>query len=250
MSGKRRYEHRVGETSINSKGEEMTIVKYITSNNIDVQFSDGTIVKNKNYQSFKKGVIKNPNFKNVYGFGMKGEEFTNVRDLKSYKTWYSMIERCYSKKHIAKRPTYKDTSVCDEWSCYKNFKKWYDKNYYELGGEKMCLDKDILVKGNKVYSPQTCIYVPNTINLLFLKRSKSRNGVIGVLRRGDKYISRVDVGNSRKKHIGVYDTEMEAFNAYKEYKEKYIKQVANEYKDKIPQRLYEAMYEYKVEIAD
>lgn len=242
--------NRTGEVSINSKGEKMTIVDYIDSNNITIKFDDGTIVKNKKYSAFKQGIIKNPNFKNVYGFGVTGDEFANVRELKSYKTWCSMIERCYSKKHIMKRPTYENISVCEEWVYYRNFKEWYDKNYYEVEGERMCLDKDILIKNNKVYSPESCIYVPNTINLLFLKKKNDRNGVIGVVKKGNKYIARTNVGKSKKKHIGSYDNEIEAFNAYKRAKEEYIKQVADKYRNRIPKKLYDAMYRYEVEITD
>lgn len=76
---------------------------------------------------------------------------------------------------MTKMATYKDCSVCDEWLCYANFEKWYDDNYYEVNNEEMNLDKDILVKENKIYSPNTCIFVPQRINALFIK-GKGRRG--------------------------------------------------------------------------
>ena len=196
---------------------------------------------------------RNPNDRNTYGVGYIGEEYfgRTKEDIKCYKTWQSMLERCYSERLLEKRPTYGGCTVCDEWLCYSNFKKLYDENYYEIEGERMCLDKDILVKGNKIYSPNTCVFVPNRINLLFLRREKTRNLMIGVIlkKENGRYIARMDV-DGNKKHIGIYDTEMEAFLNYKREKEKYIKEVANLYKDKIPKRLYDGMMKYEIDCND
>ena len=116
----------------------------------------------------------------------------------------------------------------------------------------MCLDKDILSKGNKIYSPNTCIFVPQNINILFTKRNKSRGNLpIGVCyhKQDGKYMSKCSFGDGQK-YLGCYDTPQEAFQIYKEYKEKYIKEVADKYKEYIPQKLYETMYNYEVEIDD
>ena len=94
------------------------------------------------------------------------------KDKKSYQCWSNMLKRCYNKNVHNKQPTYKDCSVCNEWLCYANFEKWYDENYYEIEGERTELDKDILFKGNKVYSPITCIFVPQRINTLFTKSNR------------------------------------------------------------------------------
>ena len=85
-----------------------------------------------------------------------------------------MLERCYDTEHSYKFPTYENCIVCDEWLNYQNFARWFDINYYEIEGEVMCLDKDILFKGNKIYSPKTCIFVPRGINNLFTKNDKCR----------------------------------------------------------------------------
>lgn len=92
---------------------------------------------------------------------------------------------------------------------------------------------------------------PQRINLLFVKSNKSRGELpIGVIKNTyGKYEAQISVVNNRKRLCG-FNTPEEAFYAYKEVKEKYIKQVADEYKDKIPQKLYEAMYKYEVEITD
>ena len=121
----------------------------------------------------------------------------------------------------------------------------------------MCLDKDILVKGNKVYSPETCIFVPKTINSLFTKRQNDRGeSVIGTsLTQNGKYraycsLINPKTGKSKYEHLGCYETQEKAFEVYKYYKERNIKEVADYYKDKIPQKLYDALYNYEVEITD
>ena len=91
--------------------------------------------------------------------------------LQFYNTWNHMIQRCYSEKCQLKQPSYIGCSVCDEWKHLSNFKKWYDENYKEG----FHLDKDILIEGNKVYSPATCRYVPRYLNNLLNDNSASRD---------------------------------------------------------------------------
>lgn len=167
-----------------------------------------------------------------------------------------MLKRCYSDECQKKHPTYKDCTVCEEWHNYSDFKEWFDNNYYEIEGERMALDKDILVKGNKIYSPNTCVFVPQNINTLFIKSNKTRGKYpIGVYFRKDKnkYQAQCRIvynGKTQQEFLGLYNTIEDAFKVYKQFKENCIKQVADEYKDKIPNNLYEAMYNYKVEITD
>lgn len=131
-------------------------------------------------------------------------------------------------------------------------------NYYNFDKERLELDKDILHKGNKIYNPIDCIFAPKTINTLFIQHKNKRNNLpIGVCltKQSTKFQSKCMVRDYNKKrnkkvYLGLYNTPEEAFNAYKQFKEKYIKQVADEYKDKIPKKLYDAMYRYEVEITD
>ena len=320
---------RVGESTINNQGLKMTIIKYNKSNDIDVEFEDGYISRNKNYDNFlkgmienknfphsttgkvgkckgvirtnrcdeisinnqglsmkiikyencmrchilfedgyetvatynnfKKGNIKNPNYKKAYiktkdgivlGVGITDSVTVDEEGhtLNSYSKWIGMIERCYGdpEKHL----NYVDCEVCDEWKYYSNFKKWYDENFYNVGDEVMHLDKDILFKNNKIYSPQTCIFVPQRINSLFAYRKKTSRNVRCVECVGIRYRVRVNDKENNGINLGLYNTEEEAFAHYKKYKEEYIKNMADEYKDKIPQELYLAMYSWEVEMDD
>ena len=120
----------------------------------------------------------------------------------------------------------------------------------------MCLDKDIHQKGNKIYAPDKYIFVPERINTLFVKSNAIRGDCpIGVHYYKDrsKYIAycNIIINNKEEKvFLGYYNTSEEAFKVYKEFKEAYIKQVAEEYKNKIPSILYEAMYRWEIEITD
>ena len=151
----------------------------------------------------------------------------NDKNTKCYITWHSMLQRCYDTKYHNEKPTYEDCKVYDEWLCFQNFAKWYYNNYYEIEGQKMHLDKDILHKGNKIYSPNTCIFVPSQINILFVKRDKLRGDYpIGVCynKHVQKFNAKCSMydfkeNKNKRKHLGYYETPEQAFNAYKQFKE-------------------------------
>ena len=172
--------------------------------------------------------------------------------------WNRLKDRIFNFDKREKDRNYENCSICEEWLEYSNFKKWFDENYYEIEGQRMCLDKDILHKGNKIYNPENCIFVPNNINLLFTKRQKNRGGLpIGVCfnKQANKFqancrIFSTETEKSLKKTLGLFNTSEEAFLKYKEAKEQNIKVMADYYKDAIPQKLYDAMYNYVVEITD
>ena len=183
-------------------------------------------------------------------------EYNSIKDSKAYMVWKGMLDRCYNEKYRNKYRTYIDCEVCEEWLCFQNFAEWFYENYYEIEGEEIHLDKDILMKGNKMYSPDTCIFVPKRINSLFTKCDRARGSLpVGVRYRRDTNKFRVECSTQKNgvKHrvsLGQYDTVEEAFEVYKQFKENYIKEVAEEYKNKIPVKLYEALIDYEVEITD
>ena len=247
--------NKLNETNYNKCGELMRIIEYNNAHDIIIEFDCSKTTIKTSYQKFKNGNVKDNFYKSVCGVGYLGNTSTskNKKVKHSYRIWLGMIRRCYNPRGCYdKMVYYKDCSVCDEWLCYANFEKWYNENYYEVNNEEMNLDKDILVKGNKIYSPNTCIFVPQRINTLFIK-GKGRRGQfpMGVSYDKTRKNFRVLLNIDRKiKTFSRYKTKEEAFLVYKQAKEKYIKQVADEYKDKIPKRLYDAMYKYEIEITD
>lgn len=241
---------RTGEENINNQGEQMVIIYYQNANDITVFFKDTQTTKRCAYKEFKKGSVKDNFYPSVFGIGYIGNTTVSEGNRivkKSYKIWEEILKRCYV--YTEQNPAYKDCTICDEWLCYANFEKWYKENYYEISNEKMHLDKDILIKGNKLYSPETCIFVPQRINALFTKRAAKRGKYpIGVTfsNKANKYEPQVQ----GRKWLGYFDNPYDAFLIYKKEKELRIKEIADEYKDKIPQKLYNAMYSYEVEITD
>ena len=248
-------QERLNEERTMKDGEIAKIVEYNNCDDVIIQFIKTGEKINTTYRNFKTGFVKSHFTPTVFGVGITGLEITKIngKNTISYIYWQKMLQRCYDTKYHEKHTTYKDCIVCDEWLYYKNFREWFDNNYYEIEGQRMNLDKDILVKGNKVYSPDTCVFVSQNINKLFLKHDSNRGKhPIGVsyYKSKDKYMSQISLGGNKHKNLGYYNTPEEAFNSYKIAKENYIKEIADKYKDSIPNKLYEAMYNYKVEIAD
>src|SRR5690554_5252381 len=150
-------------------------------------------------------------------------------DSKIYKAWNSMINRCTGTYSFE---TYKDTTICKEWQDYANFEKWYRNNIYEFNGT-LELDKDLFSKNQKIYSPETCCFLPKEINTL-ISSASSRNrylpGVsVNVRKKKVSYTATIKIG--KKKTTKVFDTQKEAFYFYKDKKEKHIKDTANKYRD-------------------
>lgn len=255
---KRRYYkeiafERLGETRINTMGSKMTIIDYKNCDNITVEFENGYITKTI-YRNFVKGSVRNPYDKTIYGVGCigKGNYKATIKGkaTKEYVTWASMFERCYSLKYQQREPTYKGCKICDKWMNFQEFGKWFSENYYEIDEQKMHIDKDILIKGNKIYSPLTCVFVPQDINKLFTKADSIRNDLpIGVSAYGLKYRTQYRNKNIVKT-LGYFNTPYEAFLVYKKYKEKLIKETADKYRNKIPEKLYNAMMNYEVSEED
>jgi hypothetical protein len=243
---------RLGEENYNQHGTLMKIIKYNGAMDIDVEFQDEHkyIAKNMRYDYFKSGRLQNPFDKTVYGVGYLGENYITSNNTKAYQTWSGMLERCYDEKYQNKKPTYIGCYVCDEWLNYSVFKKWYEENTYKIENEQIHLDKDIIKKGNKCYCPEYCILVPKRINSLFTNCTNVRGDLpIGVTLDRVTYRARLSTLEGRL-DLGHFKSINEAFNAYKTAKEKYIKHIADEYKDKIPKKLYDAMYNWEVEITD
>lgn len=175
-------------------------------------------------------------------------DIKNVYGLQSLNQWHKMFHRCYNIKYQEKHPSYIGCQVCDEWHLFSNFKKWHDEHYIK-GYD---LDKDILVKNNKVYSPNTCCFVPHEINTFLTRRQNQRGDYpIGVYKCGDKYHSHF-CKHQQRIYLGSFNTPQEAFYAYKNAKERYIQEIAEKYfhEGKITKKVYNALMNYTVEMND
>lgn len=244
------FRDKTGEIFITNEGYTIKIIECFGSENCTIQFENSFIIKNRTYGNIVKGRVKNPYHPSVCGIGYIGEGKHTCKEngklTKSYKTWQNMLKRCYDKKELERHPTYKGCFVEESWHNFQVFAEWFTNNY--IDGQ--ALDKDILLKMNKVYSSETSCFVPYEINKLFVKGNKIRGELpIGVSKLRNKFQSGLTI-NGKRVHLGHFNTPEEAFQAYKTAKEDYIKEMANKWKDQITEETYQAMYNYKVEITD
>lgn len=190
----------------------------------------------------------------IYGVGVNdwdGDVTLNGKSIREYELWSAMLKRCFSKDYKEQRPTYNGVTCCQEWLSMRSFIKDVSqmKGYDAEGWQ---LDKDILVKGNKLYSEETCCFVPLEINSLLVNgRNLRGEWPIGVSfhKRDRRFRAQVATGKERK-HLGYFNTAEEAFKAYKVAKEAHIKAVAEKWKDQLDERVYQVLINYTVEITD
>lgn len=256
--------YRVGKENINYQNCLMKIVKYKNTNDITVEFQDDYKAKIKtNYNCFIDGIVKNPYHPSICNIGITGMKYKiniNGKHTKEYSVWTNLIHRSFDLKTKEEQPAYKDVTCCREWLLFENFYEWlHSQENFEKwhDNDRWCIDKDILIKGNKIYSPETCCLVPNNVNVLFTKCDKARGKLpIGVCKNGSGFqawCSNRCIDTKQPNSLGTYNTPEEAFYlGYKPYKESYIKQMAKIEFDKgnITKKCYEAMMNYEVEITD
>ena len=168
-----------------------------------------------------------------------------------------MLQRCYSNTDVCgafkkKNPTYEGCRVSENFKSYEYFYEWCH-NQIGFGECGFQLDKDLLVKGNKVYSENTSVFIPSEINTVLIKSTASRGKhLIGVCwsKKSKAFVAMVSRSKSGSEYLGLFNTEIEAFNAYKQTKENYIKELANKWRDEIDERAYNALMSYEVNIND
>ena len=242
---------RLGEINKNKFGTEMKIIAYRKSDDIDIQFLDehGYIFEHQTYSNFKSGGIKNPYDRNICGVGYMGVgkyhcKYSNGVHTMEYQNWIAMIRRCYDEKRKDTYSSYYGTcEVCSEWHNFQVFGQWYEQNFYQVGTERMHIDKDILIHGNKIYSPETCIIVPQRINMMFMNKPNKYNLPSGIAPIANGRYN----ASYRGKSIGNYDTLELAVKAHDTEKKNALIELANEYKYKIPNKLYEALINWQPE---
>lgn len=174
--------------------------------------------------------------KPIHGVGLNDADYVTFPKVDGvrircqiYKTWKSMIERCYSEKVHKKRPTYKNCIVSEEWHLFSDFRTWMLKQDWQ-GNH---LDKDILVPGNKLYSPERCLFVSLQINNL-LNDNTAQRGIfpkgVRIDKRYKTFVAEVSI-NGRQAHIGRFKTIEAAECAYKKAKSNEIMRIAGEQAD-------------------
>lgn len=168
----------------------------------------------------------------IHNYGIndvKGDSTAGSKDYRIYIRWKHMIERCYSPRYQQLYPSYIGTTVHEDWKYYSNYKKWHLEHFVE-GYE---LDKDIIAGNCKLYSPDTCSFVPKDVNYCIL----DGNGVNNIFPYGVWYVEKKN-GHSyrsciskynKQKHIGYFPTVESAHRAWQEEKIIYLNEIIGKY---------------------
>ena len=236
----------------------LIITNYVNNCEVYVKFIDTGYETKAGLSDIRNGKVKDRLVPSVCGVGVIGDETTRVNSkvLKEYRLWHNMLERCYGQQQQDINPTYVGCTVSDNFRQLPYFQDWCHNqigfDHFDENGKPFALDKDILVKGNKVYSEDSCVFVPREMNSLLLTRSRFRGSLplgVSFLNDRKKYRARCSLGGNNKT-IGYYNTEEDAFYAYKQVKERYIKEVAYKWKGTVDNRVYESLMNWEVSIDD
>lgn len=237
-----------GDVFPTNEGGDVTVLQYQNSKAVTVKHNDtnGHVVVVR-ADHLRNGKIKNPYHRSVFGVGFMGAgEYVSKVDGKhtsAYKTWRGMLERCYDSKLHARCPTYIGCSVHPDWHNFQNFAEWFERQYW---AECWQLDKDLIVEGNKVYSADTCTFVPQQLNSLLTDCGATRGDLPqGVSRHRKRYQAKLSI-NGKLHCLGTHATPEEAFEAYKLAKEANVKRMAEQYKCLIDPRVYDSLMRYEV----
>ena len=249
----KKAEYEGGVFKTNNYGD-VVVLEYKNARDITIKFLNTGNIRKTATSELKKGEIRDNEAFPVYKVGVMdipNELRRGQPHPREYSIWNGVRQRCYNENIRHLTPSYQEVEMSENFKRYSYFKEWCNKQigFDQVGWQ---LDKDILFKGNKVYSEDTCCFVPPEINILFTKANRIRGKYpIGIYedKQAGKFKVRISV-NGKQKHIGRYYCEKEAFNAYKQAKEAYIKELANKWKDQIDVRVYEALMCYEVDIDD
>lgn len=240
----------VGDVFTSNSGSQCVVIDYVSSRNVKIQFLDDrryeTVVHANN---LRKGQIRNPYRPTVCGVGYFGvgsyKSWMGGKLTPEYVKWANMLKRCYDPAFIRRNPTYRGCRVHEDWHDFQVFSLWLNDQPL-WGREGLDLDKDLLKEGNKIYSEQTCVLIPQRINYLLVRPTRENGLPVGVHFRGNRYHARCRTGNSGYDALGAFDTPEEAFAAYKSFKERVIKSVAMEYRGEISEQIFEALMRFNV----
>ena len=242
---------KVGDTFLTKRCGICTVIEYVSYVEVYVKFEDGNIVKTR-VQSLRKGHCRNLNSKLVLGVGindMLGAEKTK-EFIKQRQMWFGVLQRCFSIKLLERRPTYKNCKVSESWLWLSNFIKDIKsiENYEKSLNEGWQLDKDLLSNEGKLYSKDTCCFIPRSLNLVISSYPKKLNGLPkGVkLSKGGRYFAILQKEGNQI-FLGSYDSVEEASRVYNIAKKEHLLNIADSIKDIVPENVYKALVNFNLE---
>lgn len=234
---------------------DLIITKYVSARKVHVRFINTGYETTTEMGKIRNGGVKDRLAPSVFGIGVIGDApiSINGKTIKEYALWHNVLLRCYDENFHHKTPSYLGCSVSSNFRYFPYFKEWCSNqvgfNSKDENGELFQLDKDILTQGNKIYSEDTCVFVPQEINTLFTRQRVTEadsKPTPFFSKWHNRYLSRMSKFG-KLVHLGTFKSQAEAFSLYKEVKEAYIKEIANKWKDQIDPRVYESLMNREVE---
>lgn len=239
-----KYKVHVGDLYTANCGTQCKVVQRLSGSQVVIEWQDEfkhrQIARPERVMS---GKVYNPYFKANCGVGYAGfGKYLPARDKEEYSIWSGMLERCYDSEYHIDKPTYADCTVCEEWHNFQNFAEWCQtQKGFKLQGYQ--LDKDLLVYGNRKYSPEACCFIPSYVNSLFSCSDSIRGDLpLGVTlgiyskTKGQRYLAQVrakKISNYGQRYLGSFGTISDAHKAWQVAKSKVIQDTLNIYSTEV-----------------
>ena len=244
---KKKYE---GLEFTNNSGDTCVVETYINAKEVYVSFNGEHYVKPFRIGNLVRGEFVNLYAPKVRGVGYLGIGKFTAKDKLEYQTWTNMLKRAYDDKTKEIQPSYKYSSVCEEWHNFQNFAEWCNNQIgfgaVDRNGKFYQLDKDLIFLDSKVYSPESCCFIPQCVNLAISKRVSVSKYPTGVCfdKKAGKFIASI-TKFGRHEFLGYFGNVEEAFQTFKVSKESYVAELAGEWKEYISEKAYKALLNYK-----
>jgi hypothetical protein len=238
QASKLKYEGSIWPTK---QSGNIQVLKYVSSDKVFCKFLNTGYTGWFRIVNVCRGEAVDPYARTVYGVGYLGhgkytrKEFRNV-----YLAWVDMLGRCYCPSMQTRHETYSGCVVCEEWHNFQNFCEWFINNCHTK--LKPNIDKDIINPFNKTYSPENCCVSPRVINIAVICRRKSDTIFNIGLSKGSYRAQTTKRGISHS--LGSYKKYEDAREVYVVNKNKYIRELAEEYKNEISESVYQILKNY------
>lgn len=246
---KLKYEGKIFKS--NNFGD-FKVIEYIDFKNVVIEFVETKFVTVTTTQQIRFGEVRDLLYPSVEGIGINDLEFTETHMQPRHPYYYMWVNMLRRSHNVYSTYAYAGASCDKNWIYFSKFIEDISniENHIKGVEDSWQLDKDILVKGNKHYSKETCCFVPKEINSLLVSARQRRGKLpvgVGYNKRDKLFTSTVSIEGKRKS-LGCYKDEISAFQAYKLAKEQHIKYIADKFKDEIASNVYEALYNWEIEV--
>ena len=237
---------KVGDIFYSNSGSKLMVVEVNKQADVLIAFQDNyRYLVRTTAKCVRAGILRNPYQPSVYGVGFMGagrhKSTGDHGKSKAYGIWTGMLKRCYGDDIVKSPKSYDGVTVCEDWHCYQNFAEWYES--HKFYGKGYDIDKDLLVEGNKIYSPETCTLVPKDVNQIITDGgARIRGDMMGITFVGskNKFCAKISI-KGKSKNLGYYEDPVEARVVYLKSKAKYIRDTAIEYHGKIEPKVFDRL---------